>query len=162
SGEWGSLPLEGGIEAAYKAQLEAAEDPDALRAEIAERLARARDPFKTAEVFLVEDIVDPRETRPRLCEFANLAAPRRDRGGAPTRRSRCPSPSTPSSSTWTGRAAATPTSPRSPPPTASSTAAGSGTTVTSVPTRTRSSRRTRCAARRSRRTWRASASTSGG
>ena len=40
SGEWGSLPLEGGIEAAYKAQLEAADDPDALRAEIETRLAR--------------------------------------------------------------------------------------------------------------------------
>ena len=39
SGEWGSLPLEGGIEAAYKAQLEAADDPDALRAEIETRLA---------------------------------------------------------------------------------------------------------------------------
>ncbi len=85
SGEWGSLPLEGGIEAAYKAQLEAADDPDALRAEIETRLGRARDPFKTAEVFLVDDIVDPRETRPRLCEFANLAAPRRARSGAPAR-----------------------------------------------------------------------------
>lgn len=81
SGEWGSLPLEGGIEAAYKAQLEAADDPDALRAEIETRLAKSRDPFKTAEVFLVEDIVDPRETRSRLCEFANLAAPRRARTG---------------------------------------------------------------------------------
>src|SRR3954454_3468995 len=83
SGDWGSLPMEGGIEAAYKAQLEAADDPDALRAEIETRLSRARDPFKTAEVFLVEDIVDPRETRPRLCEFANLAAPRRVRSGPP-------------------------------------------------------------------------------
>ena len=85
SGEWGSLPLEGGIEAAYKAQLEAADDPAALRAEIEARLAKARDPFKTAEVFLVDDIVDPRETRPRLCEFANLAAPRRARTGAAAR-----------------------------------------------------------------------------
>ena len=85
SGEWGSLPLEGGIEAAYKAQLEAADDPDALRAEIETRLAKARDPFKTAEVFLVDDIVDPRETRPRLCEFANLAAPRRPRSGPAVR-----------------------------------------------------------------------------
>ena len=85
SGEWGSLPLEGGIEAAYKAQLEASDDPAALRAEIEARLGKARDPFKTAEVFLVDDIVDPRETRPRLCEFANLAAPRRVRTGPPPR-----------------------------------------------------------------------------
>jgi acetyl-CoA carboxylase carboxyltransferase component len=74
SGEWGSLPLEGGIEAAYKAQLEAAEDPDALRAEIEQRLAARQSPFKTAEAFLVEEIIDPRDTRPLLCEFADLAA----------------------------------------------------------------------------------------
>jgi acetyl-CoA carboxylase carboxyltransferase component len=77
SGEWGSLPLEGGIEAAYRAQLEAAADPAALRAEIDARLSRARDPFKTAEAFMIEEIIDPRDTRPLLCEFANLAAPRR-------------------------------------------------------------------------------------
>lgn len=73
SGHWGSLPLEGGIEAAYKAQLEAAEDPAALRAEIEQRLAARQSPFKTAEAFLVEDIIDPRDTRPLLCEFAELA-----------------------------------------------------------------------------------------
>ena len=74
SGNWGSLPLEGGIEAAYKAQLEAAEDPAALRAEIEKRLTARQSPFKTAEAFLVEEIIDPRATRPLLCEFAELAA----------------------------------------------------------------------------------------
>jgi len=80
SGNWGSLPLEGGIEAAYRAQLEAAEDPAAVRAEIEARLARVQNPFKTAEAFLVEEIIDPRDTRPLLCEFANLAAPLRTPG----------------------------------------------------------------------------------
>jgi acetyl-CoA carboxylase carboxyltransferase component len=80
SGDWGSLPLEGGIEAAYKAQLEAAEDPDALREEIEERMNLVRSPFRTAESFLVEEIVDPRDTRPLLCEFAELAAPLRTPG----------------------------------------------------------------------------------
>ncbi len=84
SGNWGSLPLEGGIEAAYRAQLEAAEDPAAVRAEIEARLARAQNPFKTAEAFLVEEIIDPRDTRPLLCEFADLAAPIRTPG--PVRR----------------------------------------------------------------------------
>ncbi len=74
SGNWGSLPLEGGIEAAYKAQLETADDPAALRAEIEHRLAARQSPFKTAEAFLVEEIVDPRDTRPLLCEFAELAS----------------------------------------------------------------------------------------
>ena len=74
SGDWGSLPVEGGVEAAYKSQLEASDDPDKLLQEITERLNQVRSPFRTAEAFLVEEIIDPRETRPLLCEFANLAA----------------------------------------------------------------------------------------
>ncbi len=80
SGDWGSLPLAGGIEAAYKAQLEAADDPEALRAEIEARLTAARSPFRTAEAFMIEEIVDPCDTRPLLCEFADLAAARRRPG----------------------------------------------------------------------------------
>jgi len=80
SGDWGSLPVEGGIEAAYKAQLEASDDPDRLRAEIEARLNAVRSPFRTAEAFLVEEIIDPRDTRPLLCEFAALAAPLRQVG----------------------------------------------------------------------------------
>ena len=80
SGDWGSLPLEGGIEAAYRAQLEAAEDPEALHAEIEARLNLVRSPFRTAESFQIEEIIDPRDTRPMLCEFANLAAPLRRPG----------------------------------------------------------------------------------
>jgi acetyl-CoA carboxylase carboxyltransferase component len=75
SGNWGSLPLEGGIEAAYRAELEAAPDPAARRAEIEQRLAARQSPFRTAEAFLVEEIIDPRDTRRLLCEFAELAAP---------------------------------------------------------------------------------------
>jgi acetyl-CoA carboxylase carboxyltransferase component len=80
SGRWGSLPLEGGIEAAYRADLDAAADPAATMAEIEERLTKLRSPFRSAETFWIEEIVDPRETRPLLCEFANLAAPLRRPG----------------------------------------------------------------------------------
>jgi acetyl-CoA carboxylase carboxyltransferase component len=80
SGDWGSLPLEGGVEAAYKAQIEAAPDPEAARAQLHAALEAFRSPFKTAEAFLVEEIIDPRETRPLLCEFAQLAAPLRRPG----------------------------------------------------------------------------------
>jgi len=73
SGEWGSLPLEGGIEAAYRRDLEAADDPAALRAEIHERLDAVRSPFRTAERFGVEEIIDPRDTRPLLCDWAERA-----------------------------------------------------------------------------------------
>jgi len=80
SADWGSLPIEGGIEAAYKSDLEASDDPEAMLADIEERLNRVRSPFRGAESFLIEDIIDPRETRERLCEFANLAAPLRKIG----------------------------------------------------------------------------------
>ena len=73
SGDWGSLPIEGGIEVAYKSEIEAAEDPQAHLEAIRERLNRVRSPFRTAEKFGIEDIIDPRETRPLLCEFADLA-----------------------------------------------------------------------------------------
>jgi propionyl-CoA carboxylase beta chain len=76
SGDWGSLPLEGGIEVAYKSELEAADDPEAHLAAIRERLDKVRSPFRTAEAFMVEDVIDPRDTRPLLCEFAELAQER--------------------------------------------------------------------------------------
>src|SRR5690606_39801113 len=74
SGRWGSLPLEGGVEAAYRAEIDAAPDRAAKIAEIEARLSRLRSPFRTAEAFWVEKIIDPRDTRPLLCDVANLAA----------------------------------------------------------------------------------------
>ena len=73
SGDWGSLPLEGGLEAAYRRELEASDDPETLRAEIAARLEAVRSPFRTAERFSVEEIIDPRDTRPILCDWAERA-----------------------------------------------------------------------------------------
>ena len=70
SGDWGSLPIEGGLEVAFKRMLAGADDAEALKAEIAERLEGVRSPFRTAEAFLVEDVIDPAETRPLLCEWA--------------------------------------------------------------------------------------------
>lgn len=80
SGDWGSLPLEGGIEAAYRVELESAEDREQLLADIIERMDAIRSPFNTATAFGVEDVIDPRDTRTFLCEFANLAAPLREPG----------------------------------------------------------------------------------
>jgi acetyl-CoA carboxylase carboxyltransferase component len=84
SGDWGSLPVEGGIEAAYRAELDTAPDREKLRGEIEERLNRYRSPFRTAETFNVEEIIDPRDTRPLLCEFASLAAKLREPGPVAT------------------------------------------------------------------------------
>lgn len=80
SAYWGSLPLEGGIEAAYRADIDAAEDKAAKLKEIEERLNKLRSPFRSAEKFWIEEIIDPRKTRSLLCEFARLAEPLRKLG----------------------------------------------------------------------------------
>jgi propionyl-CoA carboxylase beta chain len=73
SGDWGSLPLEGGIEAAFKAELEAHPEPEKRLAEIRAWAEALRSPFRTAESFYAEEIIDPRDTRPLLCEWIGLA-----------------------------------------------------------------------------------------
>ena len=73
SGDWGSLPISGGLEVAYKSEIEASDDPQAELEAIRGRLDKVTSPFRSAERFNVEDIIDPRDTRPLLCEFAELA-----------------------------------------------------------------------------------------
>lgn len=73
SGDWGSLPARGGIEAAFRAEIEASAD----REETIERIARELDalasPFRTAEHFGVQDLIDPRDTRALLCDWVRDA-----------------------------------------------------------------------------------------
>jgi len=69
SAQWGSLPLEGGVKAAYRREIENAPDPAQREREIEEDLRQYSSPFRTAEAFAIEDMIDPRETRPYLCEF---------------------------------------------------------------------------------------------
>jgi len=73
SGDWGSLPIDGGVEVAYQSELAKAKNPEEKLAEIKSRLAKVTSPFRTAEKYAVEDIIDPRQTRKLLCEFVNLA-----------------------------------------------------------------------------------------
>jgi acetyl-CoA carboxylase carboxyltransferase component len=73
SGDWGSLPMAGGIEAAYKRQLEGSPDPEAELAALYRKFEAMRSPFRTAEAFIAEEIIDPRDTRPLLVDFAHHA-----------------------------------------------------------------------------------------
>lgn len=73
SASWGSLPIEGGVKAAYRKEIEEAPDPKAREAEIEAELRALSSPFRTAEAFAVEDLIDPRETRPYLCQFIDAA-----------------------------------------------------------------------------------------
>jgi acetyl-CoA carboxylase carboxyltransferase component len=76
SAEWGSLPIEGGVAAAFRREIEAAPDPAAREAEIEAELRSMASPFRTAEAFGVEEIIDPRETRATLCRFIDAAQAR--------------------------------------------------------------------------------------
>lgn len=73
SGHWGSMHIEGGVSAAYRREIENSPDPEAKRAEIQERLDALSSPFRTAHAFAVEDIIDPRDTRPLLVSFVEDA-----------------------------------------------------------------------------------------
>jgi len=71
SARWGSIPMQGGIEAAYRAELDAL-DPDTRAKRVAElerMYVHLESPFLTAEKFRVPDIIDPRDTRRVLCHW---------------------------------------------------------------------------------------------
>jgi acetyl-CoA carboxylase carboxyltransferase component len=69
SARWGSLPLEGGVEVAYRREIAEAVDPQALRRSLTQSYAELSSPFRTAERFGIEEIVDPRQTRTVVCEW---------------------------------------------------------------------------------------------
>jgi acetyl/propionyl-CoA carboxylase alpha subunit/acetyl-CoA carboxylase carboxyltransferase component len=69
----GGIPPEGGIEAAYKRQLAEAADPAAMRAEINARIESARGPIGPLNRFQMEEMIDPRDTRRWICEWAENA-----------------------------------------------------------------------------------------
>ncbi|HEY7270655.1 MAG TPA: carboxyl transferase domain-containing protein [Dehalococcoidia bacterium] len=74
SASWGSMHIEGGTTAAYRREIESANDKEAKRLEIEARLKAIGSPFRTAEQ-TGQDIIDPRETRELLCEFVEDAQP---------------------------------------------------------------------------------------
>ncbi|MEW6267185.1 MAG: carboxyl transferase domain-containing protein [Thermodesulfobacteriota bacterium] len=73
SAYWGSIPLEGGIEAAYRREIETAPDPAARLEELQAHYQTLVSPFRTAERFGVHDIIDPRDTRPLLGDWVEQA-----------------------------------------------------------------------------------------
>lgn len=73
SAYWGSIPFDGGIEAAFRRDIEAASNPELRRDELIAQFRPYESPFKTAEQFGIQDIVDPRTTRPILCEWIEMA-----------------------------------------------------------------------------------------
>ncbi|TIA18480.1 ClpP/crotonase [Aureobasidium pullulans] len=75
SGQWGSLPLEGGIEVGHSFELREIERQhgkqkrDERYAELENEYKRLMNPIRTANHFGVEEIIDPAHTRELCCEW---------------------------------------------------------------------------------------------
>ena len=75
SAEMGALPVEGGVAVAFGRAIAKADDPAAERERLeAEMLAR-QSPEPRAEAFSIHELIDPRETRPLLCEWIERVQP---------------------------------------------------------------------------------------
>ncbi|KAL4737863.1 carboxyl transferase [Aspergillus similis] len=73
SGQWGSLPLDGGIEVGHRHELREAEKQGRkkeLYAHLEEEYRRLMNPVRTANAFGVEEIIDPKDTRRVVCGWA--------------------------------------------------------------------------------------------
>lgn len=73
SAYWGSIPFDGGVEAAFRRDIQSAPEPELRRNELIAQFRPYESPFKTAEQFGIQDIVDPRMTRPILCDWIEQA-----------------------------------------------------------------------------------------
>ncbi|KAI0505398.1 propionyl-CoA carboxylase-like protein [Xylaria bambusicola] len=75
SGDWGSLPLKGGIEAGHSHELKEAarkggqKMADELYAKLEAEYNGLMNPVRTANAFGVEQIIDPADTRPVVCNW---------------------------------------------------------------------------------------------
>jgi acetyl-CoA carboxylase carboxyltransferase component len=61
--------VQGGVEAAFRAQLATAADPAVELERLRAELAAVASPFRTAEHFGVQDLIDPRDSRALLCDW---------------------------------------------------------------------------------------------
>jgi acetyl-CoA carboxylase carboxyltransferase component len=73
SARWGSIPVEGGVAAAFKKDIAAAADPVAHRLDLEAHYHAIASPLRTAERFGVLDIIEPATTRPLLCNWVEDA-----------------------------------------------------------------------------------------
>ena len=71
------MGAEGAVNIIFRKQIEAAEDPEATRKEMVDNFKAIIDPYIAAGNDMVDDIIDPRETRPRIIRGLEMAASKR-------------------------------------------------------------------------------------
>ena len=73
--EMGALPVEGGVAVAFHREIAAAENPEEKRRELEAMLMKDRSPFPMMESFAVHELIDPRQTRAKLCRWIEWIEP---------------------------------------------------------------------------------------
>jgi acetyl-CoA carboxylase carboxyltransferase component len=68
------MGAEGAVEIVFRKQVEAAEDPAAKKAELIENYRKLIDVYIAARNDLIDDVIDPRETRKVICSALEMAA----------------------------------------------------------------------------------------
>jgi acetyl-CoA carboxylase carboxyltransferase component len=84
--DFASLPVSGGVAAAFKDEIQQADDPEAARIEIESRFKDGTDPFNAAARFTVHDVIKPSETRMRIKHALELSRSRRSQSPEPVPR----------------------------------------------------------------------------
>ena len=77
SAEISVMGPEGAVNIIFRKQIEASEDPDAARAEMIEGIRRTIDPYIAAGNAMIDDVIDPRETRPVVIRALEMAQTKR-------------------------------------------------------------------------------------
>ncbi|HSI80877.1 MAG TPA: acyl-CoA carboxylase subunit beta [Solirubrobacterales bacterium] len=77
SAEISVMGPEGAVNIIGRSAIEAAEDPDAKRAEMVAEVKKIIDPYIAAGNAMIDDIIDPRETRPTIIRGLRMAAGKR-------------------------------------------------------------------------------------
>jgi acetyl-CoA carboxylase carboxyltransferase component len=68
------MGAEGAVEIIFRKQVEAAEDPAAKKQELIDEFRKIIDVYVAAGNDMIDDVIDPRETRPTICRALEMAA----------------------------------------------------------------------------------------
>lgn len=78
-----AMSVEGAVDVAYRTTMQSMPDPAARRGELVAGFKERLTPLRAAEGFGIDDVIDPRDTRPLLIDALRRAAPRRHGGRRP-------------------------------------------------------------------------------
>jgi acetyl-CoA carboxylase carboxyltransferase component len=77
SAEISVMGAEGAVEIVFRKQVEAAEDPAAKKQELIDAYKKIIDVYIPAKNAMIDDVIDPRETRPTICRALEMAEGKR-------------------------------------------------------------------------------------